>query len=149
MIHYVDTSALVKRYVVEPGSEWVGELFASGQPLATCRVAYAEAAAALARRCREGLLTEAQRDRLIRAVEHDMTEMVVLNVSRLLLKPIPKIVAKASVRGFDAVHLASALRFARPDPSAVRFVCSDAVLSKGAAALGLTAIDPGNPDRVF
>lgn len=56
MIHFLDTSALVKRYVAEPGSTEVRRLFRASM-LGVARIAYAELAAAVARRQREGALT--------------------------------------------------------------------------------------------
>jgi len=132
----------VKRYVTEEGTPAVRRLFTQGVRLATCRIAYAEGAAAMARRCREGLLTDVQRDRLIKALGKDLAEMVVLNVTRELLAPIPRIVKEAPVRGFDAIHLAAALRLARPDPAALHFVCSDVRLGEAAQGVGLDWVDP-------
>ena len=40
---YLDTSALVKRYVKEKGSETIGSLFKSEEYLITAKMAYAEA----------------------------------------------------------------------------------------------------------
>ena len=132
----------MKRYVAEEESDVVRRFFIEGTRLATCRVTYAEAAAAIARRWREGVLTETERDRLIKSVAEDLEEMVVLNVTRDLLAPIAKIVRAASVRGFDAVHLAAALRLARPEAGAVHFVCSDTALGQAADRLGMDWVDP-------
>jgi len=143
----------VKRYVAEEGTPAVQRLFTQGVRLATCRIAYAEGAAAMARRCREGLLTGGQRDRLIKALERDLTEMVVLNVTRELLAPISKIVKDAPMRGFDAIHLAAALRLARPTPATLHFVCSDLRLGEAAQGVGFDWVDPtrftrNNPIRL-
>jgi len=54
MILYLDTSALVKVYVEEEGSPLVQGLIAGASLVATSRIAYAEARAALARASREG-----------------------------------------------------------------------------------------------
>lgn len=58
MICYLDTSALVKLYVHEQGSETVRKLVDAASVVATSKVAYPEARAALARGFREGLLAE-------------------------------------------------------------------------------------------
>jgi len=137
----------VKRYVAEAGTPAVRRLFTRGVRLVTCRIAYAEGAAAMARRWREGLLSTAQRDHLIKALDKDLAEMVVLNVTRELLAPIPKIVKEAPVRGLDAIHLAAALRLARPTPAKLHFVCSDLRLGEAAQRVGLDWIDPTDPPR--
>jgi len=60
--YYVDTSALVKRYIDELGSDWVRAVF-SQAPLPSMIVvhlALVEMTSALARRQREGILTQAE-----------------------------------------------------------------------------------------
>lgn len=51
MIRFFDTSALVKRYVEEPGSAMVRATLRA-HPCTVARVTLAEAAAAVARACR-------------------------------------------------------------------------------------------------
>ena len=53
---YLDTSALVKRYVSEPGSGDVDEAIAAGGVVATATIARAEGAAAFAKAARIGSL---------------------------------------------------------------------------------------------
>ncbi len=54
---YLDTSGLVKRYVPEVGSAWVEQL-CRREPVSTSLIAIPELASALARRTREGALTD-------------------------------------------------------------------------------------------
>jgi len=54
VICYLDSSALVKLYVHEQGSETVRKLVDAASAVATSKVAYPEARAALARGFREG-----------------------------------------------------------------------------------------------
>src|SRR5438552_14705676 len=68
MIHYVDTSALAKRYVEERGSKAVRALVHPSR-IAVARVTYAELLATLARAGREGLITAEQRDVLFDRAE--------------------------------------------------------------------------------
>ena len=57
--YYLDASALVNRYVNEPGSVWLRMLLAPPQDdlLFTSRMSIAEVISAFARRVREGSLT--------------------------------------------------------------------------------------------
>ena len=55
MILYLDTSALVKLYVQEPGTDAVKAWVAEAEAAATSWVAYAETRAAFARARREGV----------------------------------------------------------------------------------------------
>lgn len=53
MILFCDTSALVKLYIVEAGSEELKARVLKAEVVAVCRIAWAEAYAALSRRARE------------------------------------------------------------------------------------------------
>jgi predicted nucleic acid-binding protein len=50
MILFCDTSALVKLYIVEDGSDELKRLVQEAEAVAVCRIAWAEAHAALSRR---------------------------------------------------------------------------------------------------
>ena len=59
--YYLDTSALIKRYVDEPGSDWLQATLSTQPPpsIIVVHLAIVEVTSALARRLREGLLTPA------------------------------------------------------------------------------------------
>jgi predicted nucleic acid-binding protein len=63
-LFYLDSSAWLKRYFLEPGSGWMMRLFESGNPLASSVLGYLEVASALTRqqvpRKDEDLLAVAQ-----------------------------------------------------------------------------------------
>lgn len=50
MILFCDTSALIKLYIVEEGSDALKIQLSSAEAVAVCRIAWAEAHAALSRR---------------------------------------------------------------------------------------------------
>ncbi len=58
MILYCDTSALIKRYVIEDYSDKVDELWADAKMIVTSSVAYTESLSALCCKFREGLFSE-------------------------------------------------------------------------------------------
>ena len=109
---------------------------------ATSRVAYAEVAAAVARRCREGELGEADRDRILAALALDFEALLVVDVTAELVRQIPRLVVDHPLRGFDAVHLASALLLADGDASSVTFASADSTLNIAAGACGFSVWDP-------
>ena len=57
MILYLDASALVKRYVAEPGSAEVDEAISKAEVIGTVLISRAEVAAALAKAVRMDALT--------------------------------------------------------------------------------------------
>ena len=57
-MNYLDTSALIKRFVGERGSDRVDALMAAGEPVATGKIAYAEVHNGLARKRRAKAVSE-------------------------------------------------------------------------------------------
>ncbi|MCI0589130.1 MAG: type II toxin-antitoxin system VapC family toxin [Planctomycetes bacterium] len=144
MLVYLDTSALVKRYVHEPGSGEVLSLFAPGSPSAVSRIAHLEAAGAFARRARSRALRHADLDPLLERLSRDMEECRVVEVTPEVLDRTVRTVRDLPLRAHDALHLSSALWTRdRLDPD-VRFTCADRPLARIAGQNGLKPLVPGS-----
>jgi predicted nucleic acid-binding protein len=137
MIAYLDSSALVKKYVGEPGSQRVISLWGQSEEITCSAVGYAEVMAALHRRRREGTLSRPRLHSLIRLVRDDWASLSRIEVSDALNGLIERLVASHGLRGVDAIHLASALSL-RGEAADVLFVCADRRLAAAARAEGLT-----------
>ncbi len=107
-MRYCDASALVKRYVREKGSVKVRRLLSSGTA-ATSRYSAVEIASALARRTRNGALSESERDRALAALEEDMTAFIVVELTGDIVVRAQALLRRYSLRAGDAVQLASCL----------------------------------------
>jgi predicted nucleic acid-binding protein len=138
---YLDTSALIKRYVDERGSPGVHQMVATG-PVATSKIAYAELYAGLARKVRQRQLTARDRGTAARQFEHDWQACIRINVLDEILALARDLVARHPLRGFDALHLASALYVAKESGQAVTFAAADSRLVRAARAERLTAVNP-------
>jgi predicted nucleic acid-binding protein len=138
MIYFLDTSALVKRYLSEPGSAEVRSLFRRQRPIAVARIASAELAAAVARQHREGAVTEAIRDAILARLNRDFAQMTVVEVRAAMLSRVPGLVVRWPLRGYDAVQLAAALTL-QAIGIATTFWSSDANLVGAARGEGLRA----------
>lgn len=138
MIYFLDTSALVKRYLTEPGSAQVRSLFRRKRPIAVARIASAELAAAVARQHREGAVTEVVRDAILARLNRDFAQMTVVEVRAALLSRVPALVVRWPLRGYDAVQLAAAVTLQATGVSTM-FWSSDANLVKAALGEGLQA----------
>jgi predicted nucleic acid-binding protein len=125
VICYLDTSALVKLYVGEEGSESVRELVSTSLVVATCKVAYAEARAALARGYREGILDEKGYHLVVGAFQHEWGSFLSLEVSDLLVKLAGDLAEKHALRGFDAMHLAAILILSQQVKKPITVGCWD------------------------
>ena len=137
MILYLDTSALVKLYIEEPGSERVREALNEAPIVSTSRVAYVEARAGIARKRREGDLSERDHARVVDGLVRDWGNYFIVEVSESVAKLGGELVERHPLRGFDAIHLASALLIRNRADLDVLFSSFDDRLNEAARAEGL------------
>ena len=109
MILYLDTSALVKLYAVEEGREAVERAVEEADRVATSAVAYTKARSALARKLREGVFSEDEHREAVAALDEDWRSIEALSVTENVARFAGDLAERHALRGFDAVHLASAL----------------------------------------
>lgn len=136
---YLDTSALVKLYVREAGSAAVSRHVLAAERVATSRVAYPEARAAFARRQREGAFSERSLRRVVARLDQDWTAYVVVDLLDPVARRAGVLTESRALRGFDAIHLASALELATLLGEPVAFLAYDVRLATAATAEGLAA----------
>lgn len=137
MILYCDTSALIKRYVEEEGTELVDRLWSASLGIATSVVAFAETASTLSRKLREGILTEREYVTTVKTFKSDFDSFVLVSVTPMLNPIIERLVRGYSLRGFDAIHLSSALTIRDSGSLPVQFACFDHTLNEAALKEGL------------
>jgi predicted nucleic acid-binding protein len=137
MILYGDTSALVKLYLAESGSPALKKLAAAAEALATCRVSWAEAHAALARRVREVPGDAAPVAQAKRVFASDWPKFMVVEVTQAVVERAADYADTFALRGFDSVQLAAAHSVALEAGVPVTFACFDERLNKAARVLGL------------
>ena len=137
---YLDTSALVKRFVDEVGSPLVFTLIGERGPVATSKVAYAELFAALARRKREGHLSQRQYAVACGQFETEWRAYLRVDVTDEVLVRARDLTRKHPLRGFDAIHVASALELKMALSEEVTFSGADQRQLDAAAAEGLAIV---------
>ena len=125
MILYLDTSSLVKLYVEETASADVEGLVGSAEVTGTSLIAYAEAKAAFARRFRENAFSSKDYDQLRSQFESDWKNFLSIHVNPEIVRMAGDLAEKHGLRGFDAVHLASAVTLREKLASPVTFSCYD------------------------
>jgi uncharacterized protein len=134
---YLDTSALVKLYVEEEGSDAVWRLVESDAG-ATCRITWAEALAALARRERESAPDAAEVWAVARRrLRHDWPALRIVEVTQPLVEQAGEFAETFALRGYDAVQLAAGQALSRALTQAPVFVSFDRRLNRAARVLGL------------
>jgi predicted nucleic acid-binding protein len=132
VILYLETSNLVKLYVQEPDSAEVAQLIAEAEVVATSIVAYAEARAAFARKFREKSITEEDYKRIKKDLDEDWDKLFIIKLTDSLAKSSGDLAERCGLRGFDALHLASALELQKALSHPVHFSSSDARLEESA-----------------
>jgi predicted nucleic acid-binding protein len=85
-------------------------VFLQADTVATVRMTFAEAAAALARASRLGRLTADAHDRALAGLESVWAQMDVLDVDDDLVRTAGALARTHALHGYDAVHCAAALR---------------------------------------
>lgn len=137
MTPYLETSALVKLYVREAGSEVVRALLDAADHVATTSLAYPEARAALALRRREGALSAGELERACADLERDWPAFVAVELRASVVRAAGELAERHGLAAVSAVHLASALELALLTDRPVRFASFDPALSRAASAEGL------------
>lgn len=147
-IGFWDTSALAKRYLPEPGSQWVGRQRLD--EVAISRLTTVEIASTLRRRAREGQIDNRTRDALYARFINESVHFTVIELSTGLLASAAEIVMRRpeppALRTLDAIQIASALAWfeaARArNIDAGAFIVADRHLRDAALALELPVINP-------
>lgn len=115
MIVYFDTSAFVPLLVTEPGTPVARELWEAADEVATTRLLYVEAAAALARARRMGRITGPDHRIAADALDDLWRDFRVVEIDETVTRRAAELADRHALRGYDAVHCACAERIAAPD----------------------------------
>ena len=136
---YFDTSAIIKRYVDEPGRRQVLQLLRRHACVISA-VLPVELQSALRRRASEGSLDGERVPEILKRFASDLAFWTVVAVSSEVLAAAEILVATHPLRALDAIHVSSAQLLATriPAPRLI-FVSADARQTTAAAAAGMTA----------
>jgi uncharacterized protein len=146
--YFLDSSALVKRYVQETGTAWIVAITdpKAGNTIYLARITAVEVIAAIARRKRDGSLPEVDAVAAASDFRYDLgTQYRLVDITPALVDHAMRVAEAHTLRGYDAVQLAAALtvqaeRRTLGLPSLI-FVAADRGLNGAASAEGLTVDD--------
>jgi predicted nucleic acid-binding protein len=144
-IYYLDTSALVKLYVREPGTQQMIQLASplSGHTLAILALARVEFRAAVRQRERTGDVSHDAAETLIARMENHLQSLYLLQpVTEAVVEEAAALLDRHPLRAYDAVQLAGCLSLRSRLSERPSFVCSDRQLLRAADHEGLTVLDP-------
>ncbi|MDX8405185.1 MAG: type II toxin-antitoxin system VapC family toxin [Mariprofundus sp.] len=137
---YLDTSALLKLYVEESGTDQVKTFIGHASYIMTHLITYAEIRASLAKALRmhridsNNLLIKKQE------IERDWQCMDILTPDETMIRRAADLAEQFGLRGYDSVHLAAVEMLHKQAMIPLTFVCFDYDLNKAASALGINTI---------
>jgi predicted nucleic acid-binding protein len=134
LIVYFDTSALVPIVIEEDSSERASRLWDEADRVVSSRLLYAEARAALARAGRSARIDPSGLRRAVGILDDLVEEIDMVEVTDSLVHRAGALAEQLSLRGYDAIHLASAEMVHDTD---LVVATGDGALRAAAATLGL------------
>lgn len=108
MIAYYDTSAILPLIIEEPASQLAGQLWDDSDRVASVRLVYPEARAALAQANRLARLTDRQLRSAVSSLDRLLTQLDLIEITENLTRRAGQLAEQMALRGYDAVHLAGA-----------------------------------------
>lgn len=138
MIAYLDTSAIVPLLVAEPSTSLCQRIWQDADRLVSSALAYVEGAAALAMAQRQLRITSKEREIAWSRFTEIWPDVDVVEVDTQLLVTAAELTSTFSLRGYDAVHCASAKLIDDPD---LVVAAGDAQLLDAWSRLGLAVLD--------
>lgn len=145
-IWFADTSALIKRYVKEQGSDWLRSNVIKDRVIIS-QLTPIETTAALGRRFNQGVISkfvfyQARRTFLLHLSANKYT---VVDLNQQIVEEAMRLTFHRGLRAYDAVQLATALvASANFDRSRFVFLTADAGLEAVSQAEGLQTDNPLN-----
>ncbi len=140
---FFDTSALVKRYADEQGTQTVDRLIETPEnTIVITSLSVIEIASAFRRKYNRGEISEQKRDGLLSSFFEEATEQfIVIPVDESIFEKAFDVVLNDDLRTLDSLQLAAALTLPTPNPE-ITFVCADETLVDVAEQRGLSTENP-------
>ena len=145
---YLDTSALLKLYIAEEGTEQVVRVAeeATAGRIVILDLTPVEARSAVRRREREGDIAAADAVLVLRRIEDDTSVLFLVQPSTsAVIEEAARLIDRHPLRAYDALQLAGCLVVREGMPEPVIFVCADARLCEAATDEGLKTLNPLAP----
>ncbi|MDE0699598.1 MAG: type II toxin-antitoxin system VapC family toxin [Acidimicrobiaceae bacterium] len=131
MTLYVDTSALLKRYISERDSDAAEQYIAADPTLVTCRLTEVELRRNLARLLKGGDLLSARRQ-----VQTDLNAFALVSIDSTTCNRAAVIAEQTLCRSLDALHVAAAQRAGE----STTFLTFDMRQAQAARSVGLVVL---------
>ena len=144
-LYFLDTSALVKLYVQEPGTDRLLPLVTSrpGNRFAILSIAIGEIRSAIRRRQRAGDIDASIATSILENVRsHSETRFIRQVINDPVIDTAMEMLDRYPLRAYDAIQLAGCLALCAITTEDFIFVCSDQRLLEAARSERLKTLDP-------
>ena len=139
MRYYFDTSALVKRYIKEPGSEVIDNTIDEANDILVSALTHIETNSAFRRLLAEEKICEIDYEKLKAELNKDFEDFTVLPISQKTLNKAYQTVDTEDLRTLDAIQLATIILESRKID---QLVAADKRLLSAAEKNNIDTIDP-------
>jgi len=146
-LYFLDTSALVKLYVQEPGTARLLTLFGrqSENRFAVLSISAVEFRSAIRRRQRAGDIDEESATAILDSLQYHLaTRFLQQLVNDTVIDQAFEMVDRYNLRAYDAVQLAGCLVLSTVGSETWSFVCADHRLLEAANSERLRVFDPAS-----
>ena len=140
MILFCDTSALLKLFIDEQGSESMINARSSSKGIAVCRITWAESMAALAPRTRFKGTNQSGLAQARTMFEQAWPGFVIADITQPLVEKAGVFAEAFALRGYDSVQLAAAHQLHEQFALPLTFACFDRRLNQAAKLLQLEVL---------
>jgi hypothetical protein len=149
--YFFDSSAMVKRFIVEAGTKWTISLMrpSAKNEIAVSQISGVEIVAAITRRQRGNVLTANQANKAINRFLRDFyNRFGVIKLDDAIVRNAIHLAQVHALRGYDVVQLSSALelkvKLTKLGLPSFIFVSADLNLNSAAQTEGLAIENPNN-----
>ena len=139
-VYYLDSSLLLKRYLVEPGSEQVLKLLGTSSSIYTASLSFAEVLCAFKRSLKTHIINEKIFQDINLNFKTDWSTVNTLDFNHEAQSKVSEILKRVYLRGADTVHLSTALCLKQRDFPVV-FGTADKQLYMAAKLMRLEVLD--------
>ncbi len=144
--HFLDSSALIKRYVIENGTMWIRSLVAQHDIL-MAQITQVEVVSGTMRRYRENAISLQTANGIRLLIDrHANRDYQIIKINKDVIQAAEHLLVKYPLRAYDSIQLASALianhRLVQANTSMLIFVSADTRLITAASGEGLATDNP-------
>jgi predicted nucleic acid-binding protein len=108
---FFDSSAFVKRFVQEVGSDQIDGICMQASTVGLSIICFPEMLSALNRKVRENVLDKAGYMLLKQAITEDIQDTEIVNVDAGVMRNTIRLLEQNTLRSLDAIHIASAIEW--------------------------------------